>query len=264
MKNIHQVAIAPLGELGFAQRIAVRTILLLFSPLIEIENEETLTETSEPLIFAFNHNNSIETILVAAVLLYKRRGAKVRFVVDWVYGSIPLVRWFVRQVEPIYVYNKRAKLSLLEAARNRSNRKAVLDQISESLSNRDSVGLFPEGRRNSNPNTLRAGRTGIGKVAIDSAVPVLPIGIDFPCRIRLGRIPKIGRVILRVGSKLEFAEELGAAKMVAASTELSQKHKEKLLIFFDKTVVHKVMLELARLSGKNYPYDPPAIPRLAD
>lgn len=264
MKNALQVFSAPLAELSFVQRLTVRSILLVFAPLIKIENEDNLPSDDGPVIFVLNHNNSFETILIAAYLMYKRRGRKVRFVVDWMWGYLPVVGWFVRQVEPIYVFNKPARYKLLEVKRVISKHTPVWAQISSILEQKGSVCLFPEGTRNFDPEKLKTGRTGIGKIVMETAAPVLPIGIDYPLRIKSRRIPRIGRIIFRIGRQMDFTEEFEKAEKIKFSTELSQRHKEMILHYFNKLIVHRVMIELSGLSGKAFPFDPPSFPRFAD
>src|SRR5262249_40655805 len=154
-----RIVFSPLGELTFVQRILVRLIMILYSPFLKIENGERLCFSNRPAIFVFNHSNSFETVLLAAYLTF-RLGDSVRFVVDWVWGYLPITGWLIRQVDPIFVYNKRAKIALMEPIRRRAVRRPVWQQINDTLAAGKSVGLFPEGTRNGDPNNLMCGRTG--------------------------------------------------------------------------------------------------------
>ena len=118
MKSIVRIVFSPLNELTFVQRVIVRSVMILYLPFLKIENGEQLCVSDRPAIFVFNHSNSFETLLLAAFLTFQR-GRHVRFVVDWVWGYLPVVGWVIRQVEPIFVYNKRAKIALMEPIRRR-------------------------------------------------------------------------------------------------------------------------------------------------
>ena len=125
------------------------------------------------------------------------------------------------------------------------------------------MGIFPEGTRNPDPFRLMRGRKGTGEIALRSQVPVLPVGIDFPQRLRNGRIPQFGPITLRIGRPLVFPEECAAYHAVTRETRWSPLERRKLQVTLNARVTHRVMLELARLSGKEYPFSPPQISPLA-
>ncbi|MBN2093007.1 1-acyl-sn-glycerol-3-phosphate acyltransferase [candidate division KSB1 bacterium] len=260
MKNRFHALTAPLNGLTFLQRFILRTLLFLFAPWITIENEEAIPPASDPVIFAFNHNSSFETMFILLYLVFKRKGKKVHFIADWMYGYIPIIGWLIRQTDPIFVFNKQARFGFLNRIKYRIEQKNVYLECFQKLKQNQSIGIFPEGTRNRNPDALKKGQRGIGKIVLKSGVSVLPIGVDFPKRIKYGKIPKFGFIILRVGEKLTFTEDIKAVKRIIQSNELSSLTKIDLLDYFDAKATHQVMLELAKLSGKNYPFKPPEIP----
>lgn len=264
MKNRYQVLTAQLNDLSFWQRFILRTLLFLFVPLIKVENEAAIPPASDPVIFAFNHNSSFETMFIMLYLVFKRQGNKVHFVVDWMYGHIPIVGWFVRQTDPIFVFNKRARFRFLNRIKYKIDQKNVYLECFQKLKRHQSIGIFPEGTRNRNPRELKIGQRGIGKIALKTGASVLPIGVDFPKRIKYGKIPNFGSMILRVGEKLAFSEERTAVTKIIQSSELTSIVKNDLLNYYDAMATHQVMLELAKLSGKNYPFKPPEIPGQAE
>lgn len=245
--------------LSFAQRFAVKSILLFFLPFIHVENDERIESASDPVIFAFNHNNSIETVLLAAYLLYRRDGAKVHFVVDWVFGSIPLLGRFIRLIEPIFVFNKKPRFKLLSGDLPKQKPDKAWDECVSTLKDNRSIAIFPEGTRNHDPSALMAGRLGIGKIAIASAAPVVPVGVDFRDRSKHGKMPFFGSMTLRVGERLYFRNEIEESNNINRSTNLTRRSKRNHLLYLDKKVLHNVMTELSRLSGKSYPFDPPIL-----
>ena len=258
---------ASLEGLSFPQRFLVRLILCLFFDLLRVENVaalERLNGSGEPVIFVFNHNNSIETVLAAAVLLFTGRGRKVSFVVDWVYGYVPLVGRVISLVEPIFVYNKKAKFAFMNRHKTDGAKIDVQRECVAALRRDNSLAVFPEGKRNSNPQKLLRGRNGIGHIALQTDAAILPIGIDFPARLAKNKIPAFGQIIFRIGQQLDLSDEIAATKRIGATDELSPRLRQKLLIYLDNLVTHRAMLALSELSGKTYPFNPPVAPSQAD
>ncbi len=219
-----------------------------------------MQKLEDPVIFAFNHNNSFETLLVPVFLMHLRKGRKISFVIDWMYGKIPIIGWFCRQIDPIYVYNKPAKYRLLEQYRMKHQRQDVHEHIIEKLERDQSIGIFPEGKRNKNPYMLRRGFNGVGHIALHARVPVIPIGIEFQSGRKRGKIPKFGRIVLRVGEPLTFREESVQLESLQENINLEPQAKKKISVHFSNKVTYEIMSELAKLSGKDYPFLPPALP----
>lgn len=227
---------------------------------MKIEHDEHLDLTDGPILLAFNHNNYFETILIAYYFLFRNRNWKVTFLVDWMYSKLPVIGWFVNQVEPVLIYNKRAKLNYLNLRKPSRPRQYALSECLQKLQDCCSIGIFPEGARNPDPHRLRRGRLGVGELALQAKVPVVPVGVDFPSRHRLGRVPAFGRVVLRIGKPLTFPDELASYERLLHDQRNPLKIKKKLERFFAARVTHVIMVELSRLAGKSYPFAKPASP----
>lgn len=247
----------PLPYLKLHQRILLKFFLIIFGKYIHVKNEHNLASISEPVIFAFNHNNSFETVLSALFLIYQRQGQQISFIVDWMYGKLPLIGWLLKQVDPIYVYNKPAKWKIMNRLKLGISNENVYTQCVKRLNQKQSIAIFPEGKRNKNPNVLMRGRTGIGEIVLQANVPVIPIGIDFPKRTNGGRIPSFGSVIFNSGEKMEFNEEVLLAKNYKQNKIIDKSQSRKLNIYLSKKVSHRIMMKLSELSGKSYPYQMP-------
>ena len=205
--SLREILRADLGAAGRpSTRRLTRLILLLARPWLTVEGREHLAGLREPAIFAFNHNNSIETLVVPAALFFLRRGRSIAFVVDWMFLRIPLVGWLLGHGDPIPVYTKHARWGLFEGERRRRAAAAdsVLNQCRDRLAAGQSVGIFPEGTRNRHADRLGPGRIGLGHLVLATGRPVIPVGIDFPARARLGRVPHVGRLRVRIGAPLQF------------------------------------------------------------
>ncbi|NTV17653.1 MAG: 1-acyl-sn-glycerol-3-phosphate acyltransferase [Chlorobiaceae bacterium] len=212
---------------------------------------ENLSESENATIFAFNHNNSLETLMVPVLLIYHLGGRSISFVIDWMYGKVPILGFLMDMLDPVYVYNKRSSLSWIEITRPLVPSGDTIERCCEKLRAGRSIGIFPEGKRNRNPETLVRGKSGVGHIALQSGVPVIPVGIDFNCRITKGKIPVFGRTIIRIGQPISFRHQSDAYRMLMPyASGCSSHHSE--LNQMAAEVTHEIMLCLAKLSGKRY------------
>jgi 1-acyl-sn-glycerol-3-phosphate acyltransferase len=99
------------------------------------------------------------------------------------------------------------------------------------------LGMYPEGTR-SPDGRLYKGKTGLGRLALESGVPVIPvamIGTDLvnPPGSKMWRF---GRVQVKFGKPMDFSRFEGLAGNR----------------FIERAVIDEVMYELMRLSGQEY------------
>src|SRR5262249_44712701 len=78
-------------------RVALRALMLSFGRLVEVERAERIVEAPEPAIFALNHNNAFEAVIVPATLIRLRGGRRVHFLADWMYLHLPALGWLMRE-----------------------------------------------------------------------------------------------------------------------------------------------------------------------
>lgn len=225
-----------------ASGAVIRGLMSVFGRLIEVEGLEKLGAVKDPVIFAFNHNNTAESLLAPAALVYLRAGRMVHFVIDWMYAHLPVIGRILRMCDPILVYRKPARFRWGERMRRERLGDSVVEGCLERLARGGSVGIFPEGRRNADPGKLLRGRSGLGEIVLRSGAPVIPVGIHYPAAARLGRIPRLGRMVLRIGEPLSFAAEREQAE--AEGGRAVRKGARR--------VVDRVMARLEELSGKSY------------
>jgi len=172
-----------------------------------------------PVILAANHVSFIDSMMIATSIprsmVYL---AKAEYFESWKTG------WLFRG------------LGMIPVRRGvRSESEAALMQAAGVLEQGSVLGLFPEGTRSIDGRLYR-GRTGVARLALRSAVPVVPVGILGTREImpKNARFPRLrGRVKLRFGSALKFDEFNGAKpsgvvlrkvtdQIMAAITSLSQ------------------------------------------
>ena len=212
---------------------------------------ENLSGSGSATIYVFNHNNSLETLMVPALLMYHLGGNSISFVIDWMYGKVPILASLMNLIDPVYVYHKRSWLPFIEAARPAAPSADTIERCVEKLRTGRSIGIFPEGKRNRDPENLVRGKLGVGHIALQSGVPVIPVGIDFISRITKRKIPVLGRTIVRIGRPMEFQQQSEAyCSLMPSLSGSSRSHAE--LNQMAAEVTHEIMLCLAELSGKRY------------
>ncbi|NTV98399.1 MAG: 1-acyl-sn-glycerol-3-phosphate acyltransferase [Chlorobiaceae bacterium] len=218
---------------------------------------ENLSKGACARIYAFNHNNSAEALLVPVFIMYHLGGTVISFVIDWMYGKVPLLGHLMEMIDPVYVFHKRSKIPWIEHERPQTS-DDVIGQCADKVLSGRSIGIFPEGRRNRNPGQLLKGKPGIAHIALMTGAPVIPVGIDFNCRTSKNKIPVIGRTIIRVGRPLHFRRECEAYREIRSRPELDRKGRIELHRIAED-VTHEIMLSLSGLSGKHYTEPCPAL-----
>ena len=251
MKNEQENFFKPLPLLSRSEALLLRVLMLPNFFLTRAYGLENLSGATSASIYVFNHNNSFEALMVPVFLAYHLGGRTISFVTDWMYGKIPVLGHLMNMSDPVYVYHKRSSLFWIEASRPIVPSEDTVERCSRKLREGRSIGIFPEGRRNRNPETLARGKPGIGHIALHTGVEVVPVGIDFNCRTTKGKIPVLGRTIVRIGRPLLFRQQSDTyrALMTDASASRSGRSERNRMA---ADVTHEIMLSLAALSGKRY------------
>src|SRR6185295_580113 len=91
-------------------------------------------------------------------------------------------------------------------------------------------GIYPEGTRSPDGRLYR-GRPGVGWLALKSGLPVIPVGIHGT-----RRVPRPGRIELRIGAPLAFAASVTSAPPGKAR----------------RLIAEQVMAAIKELSGQEY------------
>jgi len=240
------------------RRLALRAIMATAGRLVEVEHPESVRALPEPAIFALNHNNSFESIVVPSVLIHHRDGRLIHFMTDWMFLHIPVIGWVMRQMDPVPVYTKPARWRIGERYRLARRDRSPVDDCLSLLAAGESVGVFPEGTRNRRPDRLLRGRAGIGRLVLLSDAPVVPVGIRFPAAERTGQIPSLGRMRVQTGRPLRFERERAAVREGVEAAAPQQA-----LRAVGPAVVDRIMRALSDLCLKQYPYPTPSASALS-
>lgn len=105
------------------------------------------------------------------------------------------------------------------------------DQARDHLLAGKSVGVFPEGKVNWDPDTLLRGRLGAARLSLETNVPIIPAGIRFAPP---GEDGKLSRMTIRIGAPIQPPKPVAK---VASTREAYDWHGT-------------IMTEISRLSGK--------------
>lgn len=128
----------------------------------------------------------------------------------------------------------------IKVERKAHDKHALNDLIHNHLSKgKIIVGIFPEGTRSPSPTDMLHAFTGVAKYAVRSKASVIPVGIRgaYEVMSRHDKVPHFKKnITIHIGRPIHFTEHHG------------REHDEKTY----RELTDKVMLELSRLSGKNY------------
>lgn len=249
MTTLSELLRTPLPNLDGWAATLLRCLMLPNLALVRVEGRELLPETAStperPFIIALNHNNAFESLFVPVLLMFMIGGRKVSFIVDWMFGHLPLVGRLMTLIDPVFAYSKPSKLPFIERRRPKK-RSSVIDESLRRLEAGGVLGIFPEGRRNRDPFELLPPKPGIGHLAILSGAPVIPVGIRFRAAERLGREPFAGKMTVSFGEPMRFdmvSDSYGACVRAgdrAGANRLAQR------------VADEIMQSVSSLCGKRF------------
>lgn len=180
--------------------------------------------TKDPVIVAFNHQSYFDFICFIAVSprnIYYLSAEK--------FFDKPLWNFLLRVTGQIPVVRKS------------NDKRETHDIVHLYLDEGKMIGIFPEGTRANDNITMLRAYPGVVRYAIEKKIPVVPVGIigTFEILPRTKDFPKFKKIVkINVGKPIYFSEYYSA-----------KLDKNELGVLVDK-----VMLEIAKLSGKIYPY----------
>ena len=174
-----EVRAARLPALGRLDRALTKGLCgAVLSRFKAIRGLEHVRPERDPFVLALNHATRFEALALPAVLMYYRGGRRVHFLADWNFQMIPGIGLLYRRSGAIVVMRKSARPRFLNAL------KPLYAHVEPSharalayLEAGRSVGIYPEGTVNHDPERLLRGRLGAARLSLDAGVPVVPGGI---------------------------------------------------------------------------------------
>jgi len=150
-----------------------------------------------PVIFASNHRSFIDPFIIGTVTRRPIYYVAKRELFD----IHPLIAWILNSLGAFPVHRGTGDAAMIETA------KAI-------LARGDSVVMFPEGTR-TRPGTLGRPKRGVGRLALESGAPVVPVAVIGTERIRRGWFLRPHKVRLRIGRPLTFPRVEAASPQLA-------------------------------------------------
>ncbi len=138
-----------------------------------------------PVIFAANHRSFLDPFVIACM---SRR--PLYYVAKKELFAHRLTAWFLNSLGAFPINRGAADQDAMATAR-------------EILQRGDSVLIFPEGTR-TRPGTLGAPKRGVGRLALETGAPVIPIAVIGTETIRRGWRIRPHKVSIRAGAPLRF------------------------------------------------------------
>lgn len=237
--TLREILFRPLPHQGAGDRWLIRSCALLGRSQVRIVcGFEHIDPANDPFILALNHCTRREALLVPAVMMLRRGGKLIHFMADWNFRLIPGIGLMYRRAETITVTRKSARPRCLNVLKPLYlDPLPVIERARARLSSGLSVGIFPEGRVNRDPDILLKGRTGAAWLSLETGLPIIPGGIRLS-RAQTGNDPGGTALELRIGAPLHPPRRTRSGVPTA---ELRVWHAT-------------IMAEIARLSGKAWIY----------
>lgn len=227
----------PLPELGLGDRVLVRAAALAARRrVISITGLHHIAPDRDPFILALNHGTRLEALLVPPLMFVLRSGRRIHFMADWNFRLVPGVGLLYRRAGVITIVRKPARPAFLNVFKPLFTEALTpADQARAHLLAGRPVGVFPEGTVNRDPLRLRRGRPGAAQLAIETGVPVVPVGLRYPTVAPGAAVPE--------GSPMAIA--VGAPVLPPAGPAT----------YPDILALHgRVMTAIAQLSGKSWEF----------
>ncbi|MDX2159370.1 MAG: lysophospholipid acyltransferase family protein [Hyphomicrobiaceae bacterium] len=226
----------PLPELGLLDRSLTRLVsYCVLHRFRSISGLQHVAATADPFILALNHSTRLEALALPALLMYHRDGRRVHFLADWNFQMIPGVGLLYRRSGAIVVTRKSARPRFLNVLKPLyAHAEPSLERARTHLKSGNSVGIFPEGTVNRDPERLLRGRLGAARLSLETGVPIVAGGIRV-----VGGTPERPILDLAFGAPIRPPRAVPghAASDKAASADVRLWHSQ-------------IMTEIARLSGK--------------
>ncbi len=204
--------------------------------LVQVEGVENLKKENDPVIIVLNHSQKLEALSVPGILMYLRDGKMVHFLADWNFCLVPGVWLFYHFGQVITIARKPAKPRFLNVFKPLfTSKEPGFGRAQTALAEGRSVGIFPEGTTNRHPTKLLKGFSGAAQLSLQTQVPILPVGIQFPDHDKTKPIPEFIPMALKIGRPMQPQAIKGKPKL----EEIRVWHRQ-------------IMAAIADLSGKSW------------
>ena len=171
----------PLTHRAPSKWLTKLTLLLFGNKVVKVQGFRHINPAMDPFILALNHSQKFEAIYIPALLHFLRKGKLIHFLADWNFCLVPGIWVLYYFGEVITVARKPARPKFLNVFKPMFVKgQGSFDQALDALESRRSLGVFPEGTTNRQPEVLLKGYSGVAQMSLKTGVPVVPAGIRFP------------------------------------------------------------------------------------
>ncbi|AOS62478.1 lysophospholipid acyltransferase family protein [Actinoalloteichus hymeniacidonis] len=208
---------------GLTKNVVGPLARLVFRPSIEgLEN----IPKSGPVILASNHLSVVDSLVIPLVL---PRRVAILAKAEYFEGKTVrgrLLRWFLGSLGHIPVRRGHGRAA-----------KDALQQAERVLLSGGAFAIYPEGTRSTDGRMYR-GRTGVGRLALNTGAPVVPIALSGTEDVQpIGRrFPRIRPITVRFGPAMDFSRYDGMATSLP----------------IQRAVTDEVVYRILELSGAEY------------
>jgi 1-acyl-sn-glycerol-3-phosphate acyltransferase len=208
-----------------AKAIAEPLVKVVYRPKVEgLDN----IPTTGPVILAANHLSFSDSFFIPVAV-----PRPVTFIAKAEYFQARGLKGLWNRA----FYARFAGAVPVDRSGSRNATSAALDGAIAVLDAGGIFGIYPEGTRSPDGRLYR-GRTGIAEIAVRTGAPIVPVGIIGTDRIQPPgkKIPRLGRVTIRVGKPLD----LTAAKALQKPALVR------------RAITDEVIEQIGKLSGQEY------------
>jgi len=201
---------APLAKMF--RRIALPAFLLPLTRLfawLTVDGTNHIENSNGPVLFAANHQSHLDAPVILSALPHKHRHAV---------ATAAALEWFSAHFYPSRFSRwARTKSSLsysltalcfniVPLPQRETGTRDAMRYLGTLLSSGSSVLIFPEGRR-SKTTTINHFRPGVGMLAAQLEVPVIPVRIEGINKIwpEGQKVPRFGRARVTFGTAMQFS-----------------------------------------------------------
>ena len=193
----------------FLQFVFFMALRLFYN--LKFIGKENLDTISGPVIFAINHTSHLDTPTLLRALPFRFR-SNIAFAAAQDY-------FFVKEKDTNKLL-KKARLTFLQLLLNvypfsrGGNIKKSLKLTGKLLDKGISIGIYPEGTR-SESGEMSNFKTGIGLIAVNMEVPVIPVKVTglFEILPRGKMFPRFGKASVHFGKPIKIDKELSYIKI---------------------------------------------------
>ena len=191
--------------------IALSSFLLPLTRLfawLTVDGIDHIKSTNGPVLFAANHQSHLDApVILNALPRNRRHTVATAAALEWFSAHFYPLRfsWWAKKRSGLSYCLTALCFNIVPLPQRETGTRDAMRYLGTLLANGSSVLIFPEGRR-SKTTTINRFRPGVGMLAAQLEVPVIPVRIEGINKIwpEGRRIPRVGRAHVTFGPAMQF------------------------------------------------------------